>query len=82
MPIHEYDCKCGNEKEVLHSFKDADQSQICECGKVMQRLMSVSYCIVKPTGKQMALDTLNDRRNGMPNRHWKSSAERFAATGL
>ena len=82
MPIYEYQCECENEREVLLSLKDADLPQVCKCGRVMQRLISVSSFVMKPTGRGMALDTLNDKHNGMPDKHWKADAERFAAAGL
>ncbi|KKL47268.1 hypothetical protein LCGC14_2337230 [marine sediment metagenome] len=82
MPIYEYQCECKKEKEIKLSFKDADQPQVCECGEVMQRLISASSFVMKQTGKGMALDTLNDKHGGMPNKHWKADAERFAAAGL
>jgi len=82
MPLHEYRCECENEREVILPLRDADQPQICECGKVMQRLMSVSSFAMKQTGRGMALDTLNDKHTGMPNKWWKSDAEKVAAAGL
>lgn len=83
MPIYEYRCDCGEEKEVILSFAKCDQPQICKCGKVMLRKMSVPRpAIFTPTGKGMALDTLNSKEKGMPNRWWKPEAERLAAAGL
>ncbi len=82
MPIYEYQCECGNEREVKLSLEEYDQPRTCECGGVMRHKISVSSFVMKQTGNQMALDTLNDKRNGMPNRHWKADAENFAATGL
>lgn len=81
MPIYEYRCGCGKEKEVLRSFAECDQPQICVCGKVMLRRMSVPLpAIFTPTGKGMALDTLNS--NQLPNRRWKHHAEQLATAGL
>lgn len=80
MPLYEFKCECGNEKEVL--LPSQHPEQICECGKVMQRRMSVSSFTFKSTGNQMALDTLNSKHNGMPNKHWKADAEKFVAAGL
>ncbi len=82
MPTYGYQCKCGHKREELLPIKDLNKPQTCKCGEVMQRKMSACYFIIKPTGKQMALDTLNDRQNGMPYRHWRSAAERHAAGGL
>ncbi len=80
MPIYEYKCKCGNEGEFILPFNP--QPQTCECGQTMQRQMSICSFVMKPTGRGMALDTLNDKHNGMPDKHWKVDAERFAAAGL
>ena len=82
MPLYEYQCDCGNERELKLSLEEYDQLQTCECGEVMQRKMSVSSFVMKQTGNGMALDTLNSKEHGMPNRHWKAKAEQFAATGL
>ncbi len=80
MPIYEYRCKCGNEGEFILPFDS--QPQICECGETMQRKLSVSSFVMKQTGRGMAMDTLNSKQNGMPDRHWKPQAERLAAAGL
>lgn len=82
MPLYEYHCVCNRDKELCLSFEEGDKPQVCECGKTMQRKMSVSSFTIKPVGKQMALDTLNSKRDGMPDRHWKPAAERIAASGL
>ena len=79
MPIYEYYCECNKEKEVKLSFQDADQPQLCECGKVMQKRMSVSSFVMKPTGRGMALDTLNSNVVGGRRKEW---AEKAAARGL
>ena len=81
MPLYEYQCTCKNEREVLLPFQDT-RPQICECGNVMRRKMSLYAFTFKACGRQMALDTLNDNKNGIPNRWWKSSAEKTAASGL
>ena len=85
MPIYEYQCDCGEKAAKLLSMQERNQQQVCKCGKVMLRMMSVPMpAIITPTGKGMALDTLNERRpgRGMPNRRWKPEAERLAAAGL
>lgn len=66
MPLYEYQCECGNGKDVLLSFQDA-QPQICKCGGVMQRKISLPSFIMKQTGSQMALDSLNARDGGFPD---------------
>lgn len=83
MPIYEYRCDCGNEEQKLLPMQERNRPQVCKCGKVMLRKMSVPMpAISTPTGKGMALDTLNSKRGGMPDRWWKPQAERFAAAGL
>ncbi len=85
MPIYEYLCDCENEREVMLPFSESDQPQVCACGKVMRRIISVPRpAIFTPTGKGMALDTLNSKshQGGMPDRHWKKQAEQYAAAGL
>jgi len=83
MPLYEYRCECEEEKDILLSFGEADQSQICKCGKVMQRKMSLSSFKMKPIGSQMALDSLNSRSGGFPdvNKH-KSWVQRKAFEGV
>ncbi len=82
MPIYEYQCECGEERMVRLPFSEFGQPQICECEKVMQRLISAPNFIIRQTGRGMALDTLNDKHGGMPNKHWKADAEQYAAQGL
>jgi len=79
MPIYEYYCECGREIEVKLSYKDSDMPQICECGRVMSKKMSLSGFTMKPTGKQMALDTLNS--NAVKGSH-KRQIEQLAARGI
>ena len=80
MPLYKYHCECGKEGEFLLPFDPPPQ--ICKCGEVMQRKVSACSFVMKQTGNQMALDTLNDKHTGMPNRHWKAGAEKAAARGL
>ena len=72
MPLYEYQCECGNEKEVLLPFQHPEQ--ICKCGKVMQRKMSHSNFTMKPYARNMALDSLNSKGGGFPdaneNKDW------------
>ncbi len=81
MPLYEYQCECKSEREVLLPFHDT-QPQVCECGKAMQRKVSVSSFVMKQTGRGMALDTLNGDAPGMPKRTWTADAEIAAAAGL
>lgn len=78
MPIYEYKCKCKIEGEFILPF-DA-KPPICECGEVMQLKMSVpAPATFKPTGKGMALDSLNSNVVGGRRKVW---AEQHAAAGL
>ena len=79
MPIYEYYCKCSKEKEVLLPFKDADQPQVCECGETMRKRISLSRFAFKPTGKDMALNSLNNSVTGGKRKRW---AEQQSAAGL
>ena len=79
MPIYEYQCECGKDKEVRLSFGDADQPQICGCGKTMRKKVSLSSFSFKPTGESMALDSLNNGVTGGKRKAW---AEEYAATGF
>ena len=82
MPIYEYKCKCGNEREVRLPFTESDKSQTCECGKVMQRQMSVSSFVMKGSANQMALDSLNSPNGGFPDGPDKARAQAGVARGL
>ena len=79
MPIYEYYCECGAEREARLSFQDADQLQTCGCGKTMQRQVSACSFVMKQTGKGMALDTLNSNMVGGKRKAWAKSC---AAQGL
>ena len=80
MPIYEYRCVCGNEQEEMRPVTDRDKSPVCAvCGREMQRKWSVpSPCVMKPTGRGMALDSLNSKDTA----HMKPSAKLKAAQGL
>lgn len=84
MPIYEYRCSvCGSEEEVRLSFEEMSLPQVCgTCGKPLKREVSVPNIVIKQTGRDMALDTLNSKSGGMPNGHNKAFAEKMAARGL
>lgn len=49
MPIYEYLCDCGKEKEVFKQIKDIDIPVECDCGKIMQRrICAPGYSDFKP----------------------------------
>lgn len=68
MPLYEYQCECGNGEEILLSFQDT-KSQVCRCGKVMQRKISLPTFVMTQTGNQMALDSLNAKDGGFPSKN-------------
>ena len=84
MPLYEYTCGCTEKRvERLTSLSDRDKAQICTCGSELTKVPSIPCsAVITPTGRGMALDTLNDKRNGMPNRHWKPMAEKLAFAGI
>ncbi len=80
MPLYEYQCRCGNGESKILPISQFDQPQMCGCGRVMDRKMSRSSFVMKQTGNEMALGTLNSKQ--LPNKHWTPRAEGFAAAGL
>ena len=74
MPLYEYQCECGEGKDILLSFGEADQPQTCKCGKVMQHKVSLSSFTMKPYARDMALDSLKSKSGGFPdaneNKDW------------
>lgn len=85
MPIYEYKCECGSERDEILPFAKSDKVQTCDCGKTMQHKISLSSFAFKVYANQMALDTINKRGNGeiqgMPNRWWRPEAQRKAFVG-
>ena len=70
MPIYKYKCNCGKDREVILPFTEFNKPQACKCGEVMQRQMSTPSFVMKPTGEQMALDTLNSNVVGGRRKAW------------
>ena len=82
MPVYEFHCPCGADKDIRLAMKDRDTPQVHSCGAVMERKMSLPFpAIFVPTADGMALDTLNSGK-AVPNRWYKSQAEQLAAAGL
>ena len=79
MPIYEYQCECNGRREMSLPLSRFDEPQVCECGKTMQRKMSGASFVMKPTGKGMALDTINSDVVGGKRKEWAKS---MAAQGL
>ncbi len=49
MPIYEFNCECGNEKEDLVSV-GTEYIKCKECGKDMKKIISRSNFILKGSG--------------------------------
>ena len=41
MPIYEFRCDCGREKEKMLLMKDSETSVLCECGQTMYKIISL-----------------------------------------
>lgn len=81
MPIYEFRCVCGGGKEAMLSFEEMTAPQVCDaCGATMHLKISVSNFTMKPTGRGMALDSLNSKSGGMPSKN--AFAEQAAVGGL
>ena len=78
MPIYEYRCECGNEQEEVRSVADRNLPLPCEvCRRQMQRKWSIPCpAVMKPTGRGMALDSLNDRSTSYMKPEHKAIAAR------
>ena len=59
MPIYEYKCECGTEREVIRPLSEAGKKLRCDCGREMRRKFSISHFTVSVTGRDMVLGTLN-----------------------
>ncbi len=79
MPLYEYRCECGKGKETLLEFSKMDTSQMCSCGKMMLRKVSLPYPpIMTPTANGMTLDMLNSKDTA----YIKPEHKQIAAQGL
>lgn len=79
MPIYEYYCECGCERDEILPFADFDKPQVCGCGMTMEHKMSHTSFTMKLTGNQMALDTLNSGVVGGKRKAW---AEQNGYSGI
>ena len=79
MPLYEFRCpKCESLREVILPIKETENPQLCTCGGIMNRVFSSPKVIMKPLGRDMALDTLNSKDTG----HMKPHLKKMAAQGL
>ncbi len=77
MPIYEYRCPSGHMAEALLPIAERDTPQTCFCGQSMTRVASIPQPpVMKPTGKDMALDSLNGRSTGYMKPEHKAAAAR------
>lgn len=85
MPVYEYYCTCGCERDEILPFAEFNRPQVCECGEAMKRKIPHTSFTMRVYANNMALEQLNKRGNGqyqgMPNRWWKPFAERKAFEG-
>ena len=91
MPIYEYRCKCGCEKEELLLVEDRNKPQTCKCGETMLLKFSVPCLTLSLRftaegkafqGRDMALDSLNSKSGGFPQGRFKAGAQKRVAAGL
>jgi len=98
MPVYEYLCECGCEREAMLSIEDRNKMQICECGEVMGLKISLPMSTLNTRlrftkegkaalGQEMALGSLNSKYGGMPDTSTstcdlKPMAQQKAAAGL
>lgn len=59
MPIYEYKCECGTERELILPFSEAGKKLECDCGRVMRRKFSLVNFAIPETGRGEVLKTLN-----------------------
>ena len=59
MPIYEFKCDCGTEREYYLPFSESGKKLNCECGKVMWRKFSPVNFTMPSTGRDTVLGTLN-----------------------
>ena len=84
MPLYEYRCECGKRRNVVLPISERNTMQICNCGKTMERKISVpAKAVFIPTGKDMALESLNSKHGGLPGgTDLKGPAIRATVAGL
>ncbi|MCH9621020.1 MAG: hypothetical protein S4CHLAM20_04340 [Chlamydiia bacterium] len=40
MPVYQYKCSCGKEKEEFLPMSEYKKSMLCECGEKMKKIVS------------------------------------------
>lgn len=83
MPIYEFDCPCGQRETEKRNFADIDKPKVCFCGKDMRRIFSLPQpAIFRTTARQMALDGLNNKGEGMPDCDLKPMSQQAVLAGI
>lgn len=59
MPIYEFTCDCGVEREAMLPFSESRNGQRCSCGQIMRRKFSLANFAAPQTGRDRVLGTLN-----------------------
>jgi len=78
MPLYQYRCpKCLSEEEVVSPISDLDKAKF-HCGEVMERIWSTPSIVMKQTGNEMALNSLNSKETA----YMKPLQKQWAAEGL
>jgi putative FmdB family regulatory protein len=83
MPIYSFYCNsCNKQEDIILPISERDKTHICSCGCETKRIMTFPYPpIMKKTGKDMALNSLNND-DTVPDRWYKPQAENLVAAGL
>lgn len=84
MPIYEYKCECGATKEAILDYEERNEPQVCACGSLMQRKVSLpAKAIIPFTGKDKVLKVLNKEEGfgfpGKGDKHRKRYEKSFSA---
>ncbi len=77
MPIYEYRCDCGKKEDRLLPMQEYNQPQVCVCGKVMQRKVSIPSFVINHDGNERALDFLNSPEGEFPHAHTPQHRREF-----
>jgi len=59
MPIYEFRCDCGADREILLPVSECSKKPDCECGKVMERRFTPINFNMPQNGRDRILGTLN-----------------------
>lgn len=76
MPIYNFRClNCDTDVEISLPTASRNDPRIHSCGEPLQRVMSLPLpCVIKHTGKDMALASLNDKSTAYMKPEHKQAA--------